>query len=196
MERATSLLPLSAGLLLIGLCIVLLWQLTSSAPILGAADDTTRAGMRPATVLELMAGNESLSLFAEFARHSALEPALTGAARVTVFAPSNEAFSKLTDAERTELMSSMLAQDDLVAEHVLVGRVVGASDLVPQRVETAGGTSTEISLRGGVRQFGDAKLATRSYIADNGVVHVVDRVSAHQVDVRSDRLLVSVGADS
>jgi uncharacterized surface protein with fasciclin (FAS1) repeats len=103
---------------------------------------------------------------------------LRGAGPFTVFAPTDEAFSKLPPA----LLSALLLPEnkaklqELLLYHVVSARVLSKDLKFYQRVATLQDSKVTI-----VKWFGNvwvnfSKVTTADVLATNGVIHVIDRV--------------------
>ena len=96
----------------------------------------------------------------------------------TVFAPTNDAFARL-DAETVEALLQEPGRRSLkriLLHHVVPGRLA-ASDLVGmESVTTAAGTEIPLTLVKDRLLVGDAAVTTAGINADNGIVHIIDRV--------------------
>jgi uncharacterized surface protein with fasciclin (FAS1) repeats len=109
-----------------------------------------------------------------------LEGALRGDGPLTVFAPTNDAFSNLPDGLVDELLlpENKDKLQQLLTYHVLAGQVL-SSDLRPfQGVNALSGERLWItkSFRGVVRVNIFSKVEPADVLATNGVIHVINRV--------------------
>ena len=106
---------------------------------------------------------------------------LAGDGPLTVFAPTNEAFtaSGLDQAALDALSAEQTAQ--IITYHAVAGSVLSSS-LSAGVVNTVAelslvvGTEGGVTLNGGNAVAGGANVSTADVTADNGVVHVIDRV--------------------
>ncbi len=106
-----------------------------------------------------------------------LVPALTDPfGEFTVFAPTNAAFDNLATALGTDLNGILALPNlaDVLLYHV-VGSEVLSTDLVAGPVETLNGQDVIVSLTMGV-MINNAMVTLPDVQAQNGVVHVIDRV--------------------
>jgi uncharacterized surface protein with fasciclin (FAS1) repeats len=97
-------------------------------------------------------------------------------AAFTVFATTNAAFDSLAADLGTDI-NGILALPNLtevLTYHVLASEVL-STQLVSGPVATVNGASVNVSLMGGV-MINDANVTLADVLADNGVVHVIDRV--------------------
>lgn len=136
-------------------------------------------------IVELAQGNADLSSLVAAATRAGLVDELSDEnSNLTVFAPTNAAFSAFLTANGfasvDEVPVDLLTQ--ILLNHV-VGSELKAADLTTGYVSTLatfGATTANISLfvntSGGVTLNGGAAVATADVDASNGVVHVIDEV--------------------
>jgi len=107
-----------------------------------------------------------------------LTEALDGEGPFTVFAPTDEAFAKLPEGTLSKLLKPG-AKDDLVAilkYHVVKGRV-GSSGLAGAgQAKTLQGDRVRVDIKDGRLTIKNAKVLTNDVAAQNGLIHVIDRV--------------------
>lgn len=88
---------------------------------------------------------------------------------ITIFAPTNDAFGKVTIAD--DLV------DGVLKSHVVTGGIKYSTDLTePQELETASGHKITVSVVDGVVMVDNAKVTVANVITKNAVVHVIDGV--------------------
>ena len=94
----------------------------------------------------------------------------------TVFAPTNQAFTDLATALNTDLNGILALPNlaDILLYHVVDGAVL-STQLTAGPVATLEGSDVVVSLTGGVK-INDANVTLADVLADNGVVHVLDKV--------------------
>jgi transforming growth factor-beta-induced protein len=94
----------------------------------------------------------------------------------TVFAPTNTAFNSLATALGTDLNGILALPNlaDILTYHVVDGTVL-SNQLVAGPVGTLNGNDVIVTITGGVK-INDANVTTADVLADNGVVHVIDKV--------------------
>lgn len=94
----------------------------------------------------------------------------------TIFAPTNTAFNNLSTALGTDLAGILNLPNlsDVLTYHAVLGNV-NAADLVNGPVATVNGANIIVDLTSGVK-INDATVTTADVEADNGVVHVIDKV--------------------
>jgi len=88
---------------------------------------------------------------------------------ITIFAPTNDAFGKVTIAD--DLV------DGVLKSHVVTGGIKYSTDLTePQEIETASGHKITVTVVDGVVMVDNAKVTVANVITKNAVVHVIDGV--------------------
>ncbi|MGA1393636.1 MAG: CIA30 family protein [Phycisphaerales bacterium] len=107
-----------------------------------------------------------------------LAEAISGEGPFTVFAPTDEAFSRIPKETLAGLLEPR-NRDTLVRilkHHVVPGRLKAADLVGLESVETLAGTTLELGGLRGRLLVADAVVETADVSASNGVVHLIDRV--------------------
>lgn len=102
---------------------------------------------------------------------------LKGEGPFTVFAPTDEAFAALPAGTVEDLLKPE-NKDKLVAiltYHVIAGKVMSTDLQDDMKAATVQGSEVTIDLDNGA-MVNDAKVVTADIAADNGVIHVIDKV--------------------
>merc|ERR1711981_571631 len=131
-------------------------------------------------IVELAAATADLSTLVTALEAGKLTDALSGKGPFTVFAPSNEAFSKLPKSVLERLLDPKNIKElqNLLEYHVIAGAAVHKADLkFTQKVKTLEGKQLFIvkDHRGDVL-VDNARVTTADVDASNGVVHIIDKV--------------------
>ncbi|WP_374406038.1 fasciclin domain-containing protein [Pelagerythrobacter sp.] len=146
--------------------------------------------MADMTIVENASKAPNLTTLVSAVTQAGLGETLSGAGPFTVFAPTNDAFSKVPKATLDGLMADD-GKDDLtkvLTYHVVPGKLT-AADLAAQ-IEEGGGTATLTTVEGEdltLTMDGDmvkiagmggstAMVNTADVMQSNGVVHVIDGV--------------------
>jgi uncharacterized surface protein with fasciclin (FAS1) repeats len=132
-----------------------------------------------ANIVETAASTGQFNTLIAAAKAAGLAGALSGPGPLTVFAPTDAAFAKLGKATINDLLKPE-NKDKLAAilkYHVVSGKVNAAD--VPTKatlVETLNGEKV-LARRNGARvRVDQARVVKADVGADNGVIHVIDRV--------------------
>ena len=99
---------------------------------------------------------------------------LKGKGPFTVFAPTDEAFTKIPKAQLDALLKDKAKLTAVLTYHVVPGAVM-AKDVKAGSVKTVQGSALTVKTDGGVMVDG-AKVVKTDIKADNGVIHVIDSV--------------------
>lgn len=104
-----------------------------------------------------------------------LDTTLKGPGPFTVFAPTDEAFSKLPSGTVESLLEDILQLRKVLEYHVVSGKVMAADVVKLDSATTASGSTVKIDASNGVK-VNDATVVTPDVEADNGVIHIIDTV--------------------
>ena len=103
-----------------------------------------------------------------------LEPALSQAAAITVFAPTDEAFAGLSDEQRAALEDPDVLRQ--VLRYHAVSRAIGQEDVLnSESVQTLADERVTITKDGDTYTVNDVTI-DRQIPATNGFVHVIDQI--------------------
>ena len=147
-----------------------LYSLAVLAVIAGCA-----TGPRPVSVADTLAAQPQLSTLSSLVAKAGLTDTLKGAGPFTIFAPTNDAFSKVPAAALQALANDPVKLKAVLTYHVLPGKVM-ASDVKNGSSKTVNGASLALSRAGDFVTVEDALVQTPDISATNGVVHIVDSV--------------------
>ena len=157
--------------------IALLSVLSGAAFVNAAHHEAGEAAATP-NIVEVAASNDDFTTLVAAVQAADLADTLSSAGPFTVFAPTNEAFSKLPDGT-VEMLLLPENKDKLVAiltYHVVSGDVTAAEVVELTEVTTVqGGTATVVVTDTGVTIDG-ANVIITDIDASNGVIHVIDTV--------------------
>jgi uncharacterized surface protein with fasciclin (FAS1) repeats len=95
-----------------------------------------------------------------------------------VFAPTDEAFERLSKGARKSLMKTANKDQlrDLLQYHVFEGRKQATDVAATASMMMLNGESMPIAKKGNVVYVGDAAIRRTNLEAKNGIIHVIDRV--------------------
>jgi uncharacterized surface protein with fasciclin (FAS1) repeats len=154
----------------------------SSQPL---ADPSPTPGMSPppaaeqptGNIVELASANPELSTLVTAVKAAGLVETLSGNNRLTVFAPSNRAFSALPPATLQRLLrpANRAKLRKLLTYHVVAGEKPAQSLRSGRLISVQGGAINVRVTRGKVK-VNNANVVAADVRASNGIVHVIDRV--------------------
>ena len=111
------------------------------------------------------------------AKRAGLVGALTGEAKLTVFAPTDSAFKKVPKATLNKLLRNRAQLRRVLLYHVVAGDVKAAQVVKLRSAKTLAGPSIRIQLRGGsVFLNRSTKVVKTDIAASNGTIHVLNKV--------------------
>jgi uncharacterized surface protein with fasciclin (FAS1) repeats len=108
-------------------------------------------------------------------KEAGLVETLKGDGPFTVFAPTDEAFARIPEADLKALLADKEKLTRVLTYHVVPGKVMAADVAGMSAASTVEGGSLEISTSSGVR-VDDATVVKTDIEASNGVIHVIDTV--------------------
>lgn len=147
--------------------------------VLLSCNDDDDAPAPDKNIVQLAQANPELStLVTALTRFPDLVTTLSGSGQLTVFAPTNTAFTNLLT---TLGLPSLEAIPDATLKsvlqyHVITSGALNASQLTNGTITTASGQTIAVNVTNGVTLNGSTKVTTADVQATNGVVHVVDAV--------------------
>lgn len=100
---------------------------------------------------------------------------LKGEGPFTVFAPTDDAFSKLPDGTVENLLKPQNKQKltEILTYHVVAGKVIVAGI---DEAKSVNGKMIDIEVEGASVKVNDAAVTATDIAASNGVIHVIDTV--------------------
>lgn len=129
-------------------------------------------------IVETALSADQFSSLCTAVKAAGLVETLQGEGPFTVFAPNDEAFSKI-EAETIEALLNPENKDKLTAiltYHVVPGKVMAADVIEMSEAETVNGQPLNICVEGDFVMVNDAKVIKTDIECSNGVIHVIDSV--------------------
>lgn len=129
-------------------------------------------------IVDVAAANGSFNTLIAAVQAAGLVDTLKGNDKLTVFAPTDEAFAKLP-AGTVEMLLKPENKDKLVAVltyHVVPGKVTSTDVVKLTSAQTVQGQSVKVSNSNGNVMIDNAKVVMADVMASNGVIHVIDTV--------------------
>jgi uncharacterized surface protein with fasciclin (FAS1) repeats len=107
-----------------------------------------------------------------------LDDTLKGNGPFTVFAPTDEAFSKLPPGTVETLLKPENKEKlkSILLYHVVAGDVTSAPVVQLTSAKTLNGQDVKIKVVDGTVMVNDAKVVKADIVTSNGVIHVIDAV--------------------
>jgi uncharacterized surface protein with fasciclin (FAS1) repeats len=136
-----------------------------------------KAELTPGSLATSIRDGATYSILFKALHATGLDATLGGKDIYTVFAPTDEAFGKLPEGTLDKLMlpENQEKLRSLLLYHVIPGQVLSSS-LTDSEVKTANGEKVDIDVDGKQVEVEDSKVVNADVMANNGVIHVVDKV--------------------
>ena len=130
------------------------------------------------SIVDVATGNKDFSTLVKALKAGDLVDTLKGKGPFTVFAPSNAAFEKLPKGTLDDLLKPANKEklQKILKRHVVKGRQMSSAVAKESKISPMSGSSLQIQAKGDRVRIGDATIQQADLEAENGVVHVIDRV--------------------
>lgn len=145
----------------------------TSEPAADTGDDTTTSGQ---SLTDVAAENPQLTQLVQALEAAGMTSALEEAGPLTVFAPNNDAFAGLDQADLTELLTNPQQLGDILRYHVVEGAVTSSDLEDGQTLTTLEGSDLTVSVDGSTISVDGAEVVEPDIEAGNGVIHIIDGV--------------------
>lgn len=141
-----------------------------------SADTGSTTGSTDRSILDVAEENPQLSQLVQALEAAGLTDALNRAGPITVFAPNNDAFSKLDQSDLTALLTNPSDLGDILQYHVVEGSHPSSELTDGETLTTLNGQDLTVSVNGSDIMVNDATVVQADIQAGNGVIHIVDTV--------------------
>lgn len=154
---------------------ILSTALVASSLLLGSSVTENRDEPR-SNIVEVAVSAGSFNTLVAAVQAAGLVETLSGEGPFTVFAPTDEAFALIPEADLKALLADKEALTAVLTYHVVPGKVLAKDVVTLSSAETVNGQSVEIMVRDGKVMIDGATVVATDIEASNGVIHVIDRV--------------------
>ncbi len=130
------------------------------------------------TLVDKAADYHELSTLIAAVKAAGLVDVLAGDGPFTIFAPTNTAFAALPPGTVEELLKPE-NKDQLVkvlTYHVVAGRLEASDFKGETKIKSVEGSNIEVDANTNAVKVNDALVVKANKRADNGVIHIIDRV--------------------
>lgn len=132
-------------------------------------------------IVEIAVGAGSFNTLVAAVQAAGLVETLSGEGPFTVFAPTDEAFARIPEADLQALLADKEALTAVLTYHVVPGKVMAADVISLSSATTVNGQDVEIKVRDGKVTIDGANVVSTDIEATNGVIHVIDQVILPQM---------------
>lgn len=147
----------------------------AAVPVASATTRSAAAASKQ-NIVQLAASNPQLSTLVKLVKSAGLVKALSGSAKLTVFAPTNAAFAKVPKATLNTLAHNKTLLAKVLEYHVVKGALTAAQIEKKHSLKTLEGASLTVKVKGGSVYINQAKVVKANVLASNGIVHVINGV--------------------
>lgn len=127
-------------------------------------------------IVETAVAAGNFNTLVEAVKAAGLVDTLSSPGPFTVFAPTDEAFSKVPKAVLDALMANKTLLTEVLTYHVVPGKVMSSDLTNGMSVKTVEGSDVKITIDSAGVMVNNAKVITPDIGASNGVIHVIDAV--------------------
>jgi uncharacterized surface protein with fasciclin (FAS1) repeats len=124
-------------------------------------------------ILSTLKEDGSFSTLLAALEKAGLEDQLNGAGPITLFAPNDQAFSRINTAD---LMSDPDKLHSTLAYHIIEENIDRAGIEATESIYTLSGKQLTVHLDVGEHKIDNANLVTTDIHCSNGLIHVIDNV--------------------
>jgi uncharacterized surface protein with fasciclin (FAS1) repeats len=133
------------------------------------------------TIVEIAASAGSFNTLVAAVQAAGLVETLSSEGPFTVFAPTDEAFAAIPEADLQALLADKEALTAVLTYHVVAGKVMASDVIGLESAETVNGQSVRIKVSDGKVMIDGAEVVTTDIEASNGVIHVINKVILPQM---------------
>lgn len=128
------------------------------------------------TIVDVAVQAGSFNTLVQAVQAAGLVETLSGAGPFTVFAPTDEAFAQIPQETLQAVLADKEKLTAILTYHVVLGKLMAANVVNSTQLQTVQGQSITVSVADGTVRVDDATVIQTDIEADNGVIHVIDKV--------------------
>ncbi|KAM3093143.1 fasciclin domain-containing protein [Phormidesmis sp. 146-35] len=149
----------------------------TTPPTISASPTNKTAGETSGSIVDVASANPSLKMMTAAIQAAGLTSTLQGKGPYTVFAPTDQAFASVPAATRQRVLQpeNRAILTRILTYHVVPGEIT-SSQLKSGDVKTVEGKTIDIQVKSAQVTVNEAKVTQPDIRANNGVIHVVDRI--------------------
>ncbi|MBY0549253.1 MAG: fasciclin domain-containing protein [Candidatus Obscuribacterales bacterium] len=166
--------------LAIGLMVVAVMSANAGTAALADCSGKKKESKSQATmnkdIVDTAVSNGSFSTLVTALKAAGLVETLKGPGAFTVFAPTDEAFKKIPNADLQALLADKDKLTAVLTYHVVPGSVKASDVTDGKAAKTVQGSDVHFSLQDGKAKIENATITATDIATSNGVIHVIDTV--------------------
>ena len=144
----------------------------------------------PGTVVDIIVNSEDHNTLETAVITAGLVDALSGEGPFTVFAPTDAAFDNLPEGTLDAVLADMDLLTSILTHHVASGSVMSTDLSDGMMITTLNGTELMVSINDNGVMIDNAMVTVADFMADNGVVHVIDAVLTPENGCENDDSII------
>jgi uncharacterized surface protein with fasciclin (FAS1) repeats len=143
----------------------------------GATASSSSPTASDKTIVQTASEAGQFTTLVALVKRAGLAGALSGSAKMTVFAPTDKAFAKVPRATLRKLQRNRALLRAVLLYHVAKGNVRAAQVVKLRTVKTLNGANVRVGVKGSrVYLNRNARVVKTDVEASNGTIHVIDGV--------------------
>lgn len=157
----------------------------ATAAVLGFnSADAVPSEAQGKTIVDVAVGTGAHNTLVAAVKAAGYVELLSGSDELTVFAPTDRAFSALESGLVESLLEkrNLATLQEVLGYHVVAGRMTAADIIRETELRTLSGQRVTVDVRADGVFIGGAKVVTADVAADNGIVHVLGGVMLPATD--------------
>lgn len=127
------------------------------------------------TIIDIAVQAGSFNTLVQAVQAAGLVETLSSEGPFTVFAPTDEAFAQIPQDTLQAVLADKEKLTAILTYHVAPGKLMATDVVRSSQIPTVQGQSITVNTEGGVK-VDDANVIQTDIEADNGVIHVIDKV--------------------
>ena len=127
-------------------------------------------------IVQTAAAAPQFSTLVKLVKAAGLAGALSGTAKLTVFAPTNAAFAKVPKSTLAALGKNKALLKKVLLYHVVSGELPASQVVKRHAIQTLEGANVKINVKVGKVYVNNAQIVKTNVFASNGVIHVINAV--------------------
>jgi len=130
------------------------------------------------TIVDIATSDDNFTTLVGALQAAGLVDTLKGNGPFTVFAPTNDAFDRLSKDTLEDLMlpKNKSRLQEILKHHVVSGRYMAKDVTSESSLSPMSGDAVRVRAKGNQVRIGEATIRQTNLEAENGIVHVIDRV--------------------
>ena len=155
--------------------------LATSLVLYGPGEKPETTSQNDENIVEVAIAAGSFNTLVAAVKAAGLVETLSGPGPFTVFAPTDEAFAQIPEADLNALLADKEALTAVLTYHVVTGAVRSTDVVKLSSAETVNGQSVTIKTMDGKVMIDGATVVSADIEASNGIIHVIDKVILPQM---------------